>query len=121
MVDAIAPLLDDASVALVESPHAAKVLAVVAADGRATLVHADACQFERTRQLVIATDATQAMPAIEALQSTRRDALVACHIQTFRSLQVRGDDADGSTRCRVTGPRRGCPRRRIRLRYDTGP
>lgn len=94
MTDGTAPLLDDASIALVESPHAAKVLAVVAADGRATLVHAHACRFERAGQQVIATvEGAQAVPVLEALQATRRVALVACHIQTFRSLQLKGDDA----------------------------
>jgi hypothetical protein len=95
MADASAPLLDDASIALVESAHAAKVLAVVAADGRATLVHAHACRFDRARQQVLATvGRSQALPVLDALRATRRVAFVACHIDTFRSLQLKGDDAE---------------------------
>ncbi|MBL8200664.1 MAG: hypothetical protein JNK40_06805 [Chromatiales bacterium] len=87
-------LLDDTSVALVESTHAAKVVAVPGPALRATLVHAYACRVGPDRQRVTVTlDRSQAAPVLVALGTSRRIALVACHIGSLQSLQLKGDDA----------------------------
>ena len=89
------PPIDDASIALIESGQAAKVFAD-AAEGnrRATLVHAYACRVDPDRRRVPVTlDRAQAGPYWPHLSSSRRVALVACHIETLKSLQLKGDDA----------------------------
>jgi len=49
------PVIDDATVALVESAHAAKILAVTGPEGRATLVHAYACTVSADRRGTLKT------------------------------------------------------------------
>lgn len=86
--------IDEASVALVESGHAAKLFAAVGADLRATLVHAYACSVDSARQRVSVTlDRRQAAPLLAVLPGSGRVTLVACHIQTLESVQVKGDGA----------------------------
>lgn len=87
-------MLDEASVALIESSHAAKLIAVASQSRRATLVHAYACRVDPDRRRVTVTlDRSQAAPLLEPLAAGNRVALVACHIETFQSLQLKGDDA----------------------------
>lgn len=87
-------VLDDASIALVESSHAAKVIAAPGAALRATLVHAYACRVDPDRRRVTVTlDRSQAGPVFAALAISGRIALVACHIETLQSLQLKGHDA----------------------------
>jgi len=88
------PVIDDATVALVESTHAAKVLAVTGQEGRATLVHAYACTVSADwRRLRATVERSQAAPVLSALAASGQVALVACHIQSLKSLQLKGENA----------------------------
>lgn len=86
--------LDDASVALVESTHAAKLLAAADPALVASGVAAFSCRVSvdrRTVEVVVA--ASQAAPVLANLAATRRVALVACDARTFRTVQLKGEDA----------------------------
>jgi len=87
--------LDAASVALVESLHAAKVIATADAGRRGTLVHAYACRFDPARQHVTAILArSQSTALLESLCRDRRVALVVCDIATYQTVQLKGFDAE---------------------------
>lgn len=94
MVTALPPFIDEATAALFESGHAAKLIGVADADRRGTLVHGYACRVDPDRRRIAVTlGRSQAAPVLKALAGTRRITLVACHIRTFKSLQVKGEDA----------------------------
>ena len=88
------PVLDDASIALIQSSHAAKVLAVADRHRRATATYAYTCRVDAASGRVLAAiERGQAAPVLAALETGGRVTLVACDIETFRSLQVKGDGA----------------------------
>jgi hypothetical protein len=94
MATALPPLIDEATAALFESGHAAKLIGVAGVDRRGTLVHGYACRVAPDRrQITVTLGRSQADPVLQALAGTRRITLVACHIQSFKSLQVKGEDA----------------------------
>ena len=94
MAPTLPPLIDDASVALFESGRAAKLIGAADDNRRGTVVHAYACRVDPDRRRITVTmGRSQAAPVLNALAGNRRITLVACHIQTFKSLQVKGEDA----------------------------
>jgi hypothetical protein len=86
--------LDAASVALVESDHAAKLLGAAGNSQRATLTHAYACRVAPDgRHVTVAIARSQSGPLLAALEQDRRVSLVACHVQSLTTLQLKGSDA----------------------------
>jgi hypothetical protein len=86
--------LDTDSIALVESAHSAKAIAMATAGCRATLTHAYAARVAPDqRRVTVTVDRTQAGPVLAALEQGRRIAMVATDVRSFRSVQLKGDDA----------------------------
>lgn len=86
--------LDAASVALVESAHAAKLLGASGGGQRGTLTHAYACRVAPDgRQVTVTVARSQSAPLLAALERDRRVALVVCHVQSLTTLQLKGSDA----------------------------
>jgi hypothetical protein len=86
--------LDDASVALIESSHAAKLLAAADSALVASGVAAFSCRVSVDRRSVeVVVSASQAAPVLANLAATRRVALVACDARSFRTVQLKGEDA----------------------------
>jgi len=86
--------LDDASVALIESPHAATLLAAADSMLAPNGAQAFACRVAADRRAVqVVVAASQAEAVLANLAATRRVALVACHIRSYQTVQLKGDDA----------------------------
>lgn len=87
-------LLDDASLALIRSSHAAKAIAVADGQPRATLTYAYSCQVDVASARVVAViGRSQSDPVLAAIRAGGKVALVVSDIETFQSLQVKGDGA----------------------------
>lgn len=87
--------LDRVSISLIESGCAAKIIAAADQGLRPTLVHAYACRVEVDGGRVFAILArSQSRPVLERLATSRRIALVVCHIETYQTVQIKGDDAN---------------------------
>lgn len=92
--DATAPLLDDASVAIIESPQAAKLVAAADASLLSSGVHAFACRVAPDRSgIAVVLSRSQSAVVLDNIAANRRIALVACHIKTYQTVQLKGDDA----------------------------
>lgn len=86
--------LDATSISLIESGCAAKIIAAADQSLRPTLAHAYACRVEAHSGRVYAILArSQSRPVLERLAATRRISLVACHIESYQTVQIKGDDA----------------------------
>lgn len=93
-IDAAAPLLDEASVAMIQSPQSAKLVAAADSALLASGAHAYACRVAPDRRsIAVVVSRTQSAVVLDSIAVTRRVALVACHIRTYQTVQVKGDDA----------------------------
>ncbi len=88
------PAIDADSATLIESSHAAKLLAAADSGLLATGVHVYACQVSSDlRSVSVVLAGAQSRPVLANILATRRVALVACHIKSYKTVQVKGDDA----------------------------
>ena len=92
--EANVPLLDDASVELIESARSAKLVAAADRSLQAGGVHAYACRVAPDRSVItVVLSRSQSATVLDSIAATRRIALVACHIKSYQTVQLKGDDA----------------------------
>ena len=86
--------IDAASVELIESSHAVKLCASADARHFATGAHAFASRVTPDRRVVITMLARSQSPGLlRCIEATGRIALTACHIKSYRTVQLKGEDA----------------------------
>lgn len=86
--------LDASSIELIESGCAAKIIAAADRSLCPSLTHAYACYVEADRAVVrVILARSQSRPLLDRVAANGRVALVVCHIESYQTVQIKGDDA----------------------------
>jgi hypothetical protein len=89
----ISPVVES-GVTLIESTQSAKICAAADEERLASAAHAFSCRVAPDRRGVsVILSLSQCRPVIRNVERSGRVALVACHIRSFQTVQVKGENA----------------------------